>query len=249
MLKKVNKPVGYIRTDDIRKYLADLKETAQIKDITLDEKRIYLNTFFDWLHTNGYVNSNPCALIKPIHFEKKERDPLNDIEMEKIRAAYSTLREKVIIELLYSTGCRVSELCGLKLNDLNLEQKEVHVFGKGKKHRTVFLNARALVTLQNYLEKRNFKSDYVIASERVPHNNVTPRTIQLVVKALGEKAGIEDRVFPHRIKHTTATDAINRGMPIEQVQILLGHEKITTTQIYAKCSKENLKNSYFKYIT
>jgi len=249
MLKKVNKPVGYIRTDDIRKYLADLKETKQIQDITLDGRRIYLNTFFDWLQINGYVSSNPCTLIKPIHFEKKEREPLNDIEMEKIRAACATPREKAIIELLYSTGCRVSELCALKLSDIKLNEKEIHVFGKGKKHRTVFLNARAIVALSDYLEKRGFESEYVIASDRAPHGGVSTRTIQKIVKALGEKAKLNSNVFPHRIRHTTATDAINRGMPIEQVQMLLGHEKVTTTQIYAKCSKDNLKNSYFKFIT
>jgi len=249
MLKKVNKPVGYIRTDDIRNYLADLKETKQIQDITLDGRRIYLNTFFDWLQINGYVSSNPCALIKPIHFEKKEREPLNDIEMEKIRAACATPREKAIIELLYSTGCRVSELCALKLSDIKLNEKEIHVFGKGKKHRTVFLNARAIVALSDYLEKRGFESEYVIASDRAPHGGVSTRTIQKIVKALGEKAKLNSNVFPHRIRHTTATDAINRGMPIEQVQMLLGHEKVTTTQIYAKCSKDNLKNSYFKFIT
>lgn len=248
MLKKINKPVKYIKTDDIRRYLCELKENNQIQDSTLDGKRISLNSFFEWLKINGYINENPCALIKPIHYEKKEREPLTDIEMEKIRSACKTLREKAIVELLYSTGCRVSELCTIKIEDIDLKAREVHVLGKGKKHRTVFLNARAVVALTNYINNRGFQSDYVIASERSPHNGVTTRTIQIIIKTLGEKAKIAGKVFPHRIRHTTATDAINHGMPIEQVQTLLGHEKVTTTQIYAKCLKDNLKNNYFKFI-
>lgn len=248
MLKKINKPIKYIKTNDIRKYLCKLKENNQIQDSTLDGKRIYLNAFFEWLKINGYIENNPCALIKPIHYEKKEREPLNDIEMEQIRSVCTTLREKAIIELLYSTGCRVSELCSIKIKDIDLKSREVHLFGKGKKHRTVFLNARAIVALNKYINNRGFESDYVIASERNPHNGVTSRTIQTIVKTLGERAGITERVFPHRIRHTTASDAINHGMPIEQVQNLLGHEKVTTTQIYAKCLKDNVKNSYFKCV-
>lgn len=248
MLKKINKPIKYIKTNDIRKYLCKLKEDNQIQDSTLDGKRIYLNAFFEWLKINGYIENNPCALIRPIHYEKKEREPLNDIEMEQIRSVCTTLREKAIIELLYSTGCRVSELCSIKTQDIDLKSREVHLFGKGKKHRTVFLNARAIVALNKYINNRGFESDYVIASERKPHNGVTSRTIQTIVKTLGEKAGITERVFPHRIRHTTASDAINHGMPIEQVQNLLGHEKVTTTQIYAKCLKDNVKNSYFKCV-
>lgn len=248
MLKKINKPIKYIKTNDIRKYLCKLKEDNQIQDSTLDGKRIYLNAFFEWLKINGYIENNPCTLIRPIHYEKKEREPLNDIEMEQIRSVCTTLREKAIIELLYSTGCRVSELCSIKTQDIDFKSREVHLFGKGKKHRTVFLNARAIVALNKYINNRGFESDYVIASERKPHNGVTSRTIQTIVKTLGEKAGITERVFPHRIRHTTASDAINHGMPIEQVQNLLGHEKVTTTQIYAKCLKDNVKNSYFKCV-
>ena len=248
MIKYVNKPVSYIRTDDIRNFLDHNKTVKKISDVTLESQRLYLNCFFEWLKQEGYVNSNPCDQIKPIKAEKKEREPLTDLEMERLRAACTTVREKLILELLYSTGCRVSELVNIKLSDINIDKKEILLHGKGRKERTSFMNARCLLMIMEYMKIRQGDSEYLIVSTRAPYHQLTSRTIENNIKALGQRAGIESRVFPHRIRHTTATDALNRGMPIEQVQILLGHENIHTTQIYAKNKKETIKNSHAKYI-
>ena len=248
MITYINKPVIYINTEDIRNYLGFLKSTGTVADITLNNDRLAFNSFFEWLEENGYISSNPCKLIKPIKFEKKEREPLDDMEMELLRDVCKTSREKAIIEVLYSTGCRVSELVGLKLMDIDLEKREVYLFGKGKKHRTSYLNARAVLAITKYLKERNFESDYLFCGERSPHNPLSVRSIQMIVKSLGEKAKLTHKVTPHVIRHTTATDALDRGMQIEQVQTLLGHEKIETTLIYAKCNRENVKTNHFKYI-
>ena len=248
MIEFINKPVSYIRTEDVRNFLNYNKTVRGISDVTLESQRLYLNGYFEWLKTNGYINSNPCNLIKPIKAEKKEREPLTDLEMEKLRAACTTIRERLILELLYSTGCRVSELVNIKLSDINMDRKEILLHGKGRKERTSFMNARCLLMLMEYMKIRQGNCEYLIVSSRAPFHQLTTRTIENNIKALGLRAGIESRVFPHRIRHTTATDALNRGMPIDQVQVLLGHENIHTTQIYAKNKKEIVKNSHNKYI-
>ena len=168
--------------------------------------------------------------------------------MEQLRAAYTTVREKLILELLYSTGYRVSELVNIKLSDIDLDKKEIKLHGKGRKERTSFINARCLLMIMEYMKIREGTSEYLVVSSKTPFHQLSTRTIENNIKALGVRAGIESRVFPHRIRHTTATDALNRGMPIEQVQILLGHENIHTTQIYAKNKKETIKNSHAKFI-
>lgn len=248
MIDFVNKPTSYIRTEDIRNFLIYNKTTRKICDTTLESQRLYINGYFEWLKMNGYINNNPCNLIKPIKTEKKEREPLTDLEMEKLRAACTCIREKLILELLYSTGCRVSELVNIKLSDISLDRKEILLHGKGRKERTSFINARCQLMLIEYMKIRKSDSEYLIVSQRAPYHQLTTRTIENNIKNLGIKAGIESRVFPHRIRHTTATDALNRGMPIDQVQILLGHENIKTTQIYAKNKKEVIKTSHAKYI-
>lgn len=247
MLTHINKPVTLIRTDDIRKYLNYKKVTNKISDTSLENQRVIINTFFKWLKDNGYIQNNPCALIHQIKYEYNPREAFTIEELDQIRKVCASIRDKAIIEVFYSTGCRVSELIGLKLNDINFETREVHLFGKGRKHRISYLNDSAIKAIKEYLPYRYSTSEFLFVTERAPHGPITTtRAIEKKIKALGEKANIAGGAFPHRFRHTTATHLLNAGMPIEQVQMFLGHENISTTQIYAKTEQEKLKNTYLQ---
>lgn len=245
---KVRKPVSLIRTEDLRIYLFQVKEETQMSDRSLENQRVYICSFFRWLMANGYLIKNPCINLKPIKYEKKMREPLTDTEMESLRLACQTYKEKAVVEMLYSTGCRVSELARIKVKDIDLEKREVHLFGKGKKHRIAYLNARAILNIRLLLGNRGYESEYVFSSDRKPHGKLCNRSIENIIGNLGEQAQISGRVFPHRIRHTTATDALRKGMPIDQVQQLLGHEKIETTLEYTKISRDEVKERHAKYI-
>lgn len=242
-----NKPVQEIRKGDVMAYLY-MKQKAGNKDITIDNTRICINAFYSWLVDCDYMDKNPCAHIGKIKYEKDTRKPINAVDLEKLRRACKDERETALIEFLYSTGCRVSELTNLKLSDINFDTKEVHLFGKGKKHRTSYLNARAIVALQTYWNARKCASEYAFCISRAPYTQISPRSCQKFLKDLKKRAGVNCEVTPHIIRHTTATDAIDKGMPIEQVQKLLGHESITTTLIYAKTRNENVKHGHEKFI-
>ena len=245
---RVQKPVTEVRTDDVRLYLYELSQRSGASYIGLENQRRYISAFFKWLALNDYIPKDPTALIAPIKYEKKIREPLTDTELENLRNACKTPKEKAIIETLYSTGCRASELRGIKLSDINFDTREVHLFGKGKKHRTAFLNAKAVLSIRSMLRERDFEADYIFVTDRKPHDQLSLRQIEKIVQRLGEEAQITGRVFPHRIRHTTATDALKRGMGITEVQLLLGHEKLETTLIYAKTNITDVKKHHEQYI-
>lgn len=242
-----NKPAKEITTGDIMAYLHS-KQKAGVKDVTVDNARTAINAFFTWLVSCDYIPKNPCAQIGKIKHEKNTRQPLTAVDLERLRDAADNPQERAIIEVMYSTGCRVSELANLKITDVNMDLKEVYLFGKGKKHRVSYLNARAVVALQTYWNERKGESEYVICSQKRPYGKLSVRRFASILDELKEHAGIDSRVTPHIIRHTTATDAIDKGMPIEQVQKLLGHEDISTTLIYAKVKNENVKQGHQKYI-
>lgn len=241
-----SKPCKDITSSDIKFFLYNLQQTTGMKDISLDNQRSYINAFFTWLVNNDYLEKNPCKNIKPIKHEKNTRHPLTPIEMERLRAVCKTSRDRAIIEFMYATACRCEEMVNLTLTDINFDTKEVHLFGKGKKARTSYLNARALVAIQVYLKERGNVSPFLICSIKKPHQKLTTRQIEKIVRKLGNEAGVD--VTPHVIRHTTATDAIDKGMPIEQVRQLLGHESIQTTLIYAETKQDNVKHGHEKYI-
>lgn len=242
-----NKPPLEVSKGDIMAYIHS-KQQMGVKDVTLDNSRTYINAFYSWLVSSDYISKNPCAQIGKIKYERNTRKPLSAIDMEKLRNACESDAEHAIIEVLYSTGCRVSELANLKIADVNMEKKEVYLFGKGKKHRTSYLNARSVVALERYWASRKGASEYVICNFREPYDCLTTGGIRAVIRRIKNRAGIEAQVSPHIIRHTTATDAIDKGMPIEQVQKLLGHEDIATTLIYAKVKNENVRQGHQKYI-
>lgn len=243
----VQKSPENIVTNDIRLYMYHLQEKG-IADVTLDNYRRYINGFFEWLSDNDYIDKNPCKRLKAIKKEKVIKDPLTDCEIEKVRDNCIDLREKAIIEILYSTGCRAEELVNIKISDIDIEKREVKLHGKGKKERISYINAKALLALGDYLQSKNYTSEYVFSSNRKPHYHLSTRAIQVIVKNIGVRAGITTKVHPHRIRRTTATIGLARGMTLEQVQTLLGHEKPSTTLIYAKISQENVKMGHQKAI-
>ena len=248
LFEHINKPIAELTTDDIRIYLYECQQRTGITNRTLDGKRVVINTFMDWCSSEGYIPTNPCKKIKPIKYEVKEREPLTDIELELVRDACTDIREKALVETLYSTGCRVAELEVLKISDINFQTKEVHLFGKGSKHRTSYMNAKMEVMLKKYLETRTDNEDCLFVTKRRPYRALGKRGIEHIISQIGKRAGIGRPVYPHLIRHTTATDALNRGMNVAEVQKILGHAKLDTTMIYAKISQDSVKFNHRRYI-
>ena len=247
----INRPFEQVTTNDIRIYLYETQKRTGISNRTLDGKRLVINTFMDWCWKEGYIPNNPCASIKPIKFEEKPREPLSNMELEIVRDACENYRDKAMIELFYSTGCRLSEMVNLKISDIDFTSKEVHLFGKGSKHRTSYLNAKAEYMLKKYFELERPKdsiSDSVFVIFRKPYNGMQKESIYARIKAIQKRSGIERSLFPHLLRHTMATDALNRGMNVAEVKEILGHEKLDTTMIYAKISHDSVKFNHKRYI-
>lgn len=247
----INRPFEQVTTNDIRIYLYETQKRTGISNRTLDGKRLVINTFMDWCWKEGYIPNNPCASIKPIKFEEKPREPLSNMELEIVRDACENYRDKAMIELFYSTGCRLSEMVNLKISDIDFTYKEVHLFGKGSKHRTSYLNAKAEYMLKKYFELERPKesiSDSVFVIFRKPYNEMHKESIYARIKAIQKRSGIERSLFPHLLRHTMATDALNRGMNVAEVKEILGHEKLDTTMIYAKISHDSVKFNHKRYI-
>lgn len=247
----INRPFEQVTTNDIRIYLYETQKRTGISNRTLDGKRLVINTFMDWCWKEGYIPNNPCASIKPIKFEEKPREPLSSMELEIVRDACENYRDKAMIELFYSTGCRLSEMVNLKISDIDFASKEVHLFGKGSKHRTSYLNAKAEYMLKKYFELERPKdsiSDSVFVIFRKPYNGMQKGSIYARVKAIQKRSGIEISLFPHLLRHTMATTALNRGMNVAEVKEILGHEKLDTTMIYAKISHDSVKFNHKRYI-
>ena len=244
----IDKPLKELTTNDIRAYLYTYQSLHNVSNRTMDGKRLVINTFLEWCCEEGYIDKNPCKQIHPIKYEAVQREPLSGIEMELLRDACKTYREKAMVELFYSTGCRVSELTRLKRKDVDFQQGEVHLFGKGSKHRTSYLNAKAEVYLKKYLFSRRDNNEALFVSERKPHNSLKKTAVESIIRKLGERSNIGRRVYPHLIRHTTATDALERGMNVVELQRILGHEKLDTTMIYAKICQDSIKYNHKRYV-
>lgn len=244
----VNKDIKEISTNDIRVYLYQVQKQRNLSNRTLDSRRSAIHAFFEWAANEEYVNRNPCRNIKNIKYERRKREPLTAIEMEKLRNACQTIRDKALIEFMYSTGCRVTEIEKMNINDVDFDKKEVKLFGKGDKHRVSYLNAKAELALLNYLGTRKDNNNALFVGERKPHGRLMKSAIEKRVRQLGEIAGLKRRIYPHLIRHTTATDALDHGMPVEEIQQMLGHVSIATTMIYADVSEKNTKMNHRKCI-
>lgn len=242
-----NKYLGDITTTDIRSYLNRYHETHEISNYTMDNMRRIFSSFFAWLHDEEYVQNNPMKKIKRIKSAQTIKKSFSDEELERIRDACDNLRDLVIVELLTSSGIRVSELCMLDKADINMEKREGIVYGKGDKERIIYFDARTKLHLKQYLARRIDDDPSLIVSNRYPYKRLQRAGVEALLRDIGIKCGVE-HVHPHRFRRTFATNMIYRGVPIEQVQKMLGHTKIDTTLIYAIVSQSNVKASHEKFV-
>lgn len=241
-----DKPVNQITANDIRYFFAVKKERDGNKDSEINNKRRVLSSFFGWLYEEEYILKNPMNKIKQIRVEKRIKKPFKDVDLEKLRyAAADNIRLTALLEVLLSTGCRISEVSGMNRDDLDGD--EIIVYGKGKKERTVYLNAKARLALERYLATRNDSNKPMFVSMDKPHGRLLVSQMGKEIRELGKACGVND-THPHRFRRTAATMALNRGMPIEQVQLMLGHESIETTTIYAISAQESVKANHKKYV-
>lgn len=255
-LVKVGKHIKNIETDDVRVYLA-CKKLEKVSDNTLNNIRRVLSSFFSWCTEEGIIDKNPMLRIKGVRQTKKIRKPFTEDEMELLRSAAKTKRDKAIVEFLYSTGCRVSEMISVNRSDIDLVEGQLDVLGKGRKYRTVYLSSRCKIALIEYLDTRNDNIDALFIStwEGFGNKNIQNRdlhrmsrsAVEIMVRTLGKKVNIEN-VHPHRFRRTAATTALKRGMPLEQVQKFLGHESIQTTTIYAQSTNDEVKQSHERFM-
>ena len=247
MLKKISTPIRKMTTDEIRTYLVDYQRRGGCSKVTIDNIRRNISSFFSWLEEEDYILKSPMRRIHKIRTKTVVKEVISDENMEKMRDACEEVRDLAIIDLLYSTGIRVGELVRLNITDVNMEQRECVVFGKGDKERRVYFDAKAKIHLMDYLASRTDNNPALFVSLDSRHKRLKISGVEIRLRQLGRKLSL-DRIHPHKFRRTMATRAIDKGMPIEQVQKILGHSQIDTTMQYAIVNQNNVKNSHQKYI-
>jgi len=240
------KPCSTISTMDLRMFLAFMGKEKQAT--TVNGYITMLKGFFGWLQSEEYIIKNPAFKLKQTKVPRVILQPYQPENLERLREACITEREKALFELLDSTACRISELDNIKLKDINWQERSIKVFGKGSKERIVFFSTRAKLHMQAYLKSREGESEYLFISERGSHNHIKVRALQLIIAKIKDRAGVCERVHCHKFRRTQATRLLNSGMRIEGVQGILGHTTPNTTQIYAQLSQENLRNEYRRLV-
>ena len=235
-----------IKANDIKSWMLEYQVSHHLSNVSLDNLRRYLNSFYNFLVAEDYVIKNPMASIHRIKTDKKLHSPFTEDDLERIRDACESSRELALIDFLYSTGARVSEASNSDISDFNFQAMEGYVYGKGGKERIVYLDTRAKIHLLRYLHFRKDTNPALFVEMITPHARMTKQQIEYTVKQIGKRAGIEN-CHPHRFRRTLATRLLERGMPIEQVQAILGHEKLDTTLIYAKVNQSSVKINHNKY--
>ncbi len=247
LFEKIDIHVTHIKTDDLRNYLSDYQKMRQCSKSNIDNIRRILSSFFAWLEDENYIIKSPVRRIHKIKSGKTVKETYTDEALEIMRDQCGCLRDLALIDLLASTGMRVGELVRLNKADIDFENRECIVFGKGSKERPVYFDARTKIHLKNYLESRTDNNPALFVSLLQPFKRLEISGIEIRLRKLGKKLGIA-KVHPHKFRRTLATRAIDKGMPIEQVQRLLGHAKIDTTMEYAMVNQNNVKISHRKYI-
>ena len=242
-----DKSIKRISTEEIRSYLSNYKEISTCGSTTIDNIRRVLSSFFSWLEDEDYIIKSPIRRIHRIKTPTTVKEVLTDENLEKLRDECENIRDLSLIELLISTGMRVGELVNLNISNLNFEDRSCIVLGKGNKEREVYFDAKTKLHLKEYISKRNDNNDALFVSLREPHQRLSISGIELIVRNLGVNTNI-NKVHPHKFRRTLATMAIDKGMPVEQVQKLLGHVKIETTMHYAMVNQSNVKISHRRYI-
>lgn len=247
MLDAIGKDIKQIETEDLRKYLTEYQTGGKLSRVTVDNVRRILSSFFAWLEDEDYILKSPVRRIHKVRTVSAIKETYTDEQMEIMRDHCTELRDLAMIDMLASTGMRVGEMVLLNRGDVNFNDRECVVFGKGDKERIVYFDARTKIHLLNYLEKRSDSDPALFVSLRAPFRRLTIGAIETRLRKFGRQLGIP-KVHPHKFRRTLATMAIDKGMPIEQLQRLLGHSKIDTTLQYAMVKQSNVKLAHRKYI-
>ena len=247
MLVTVDKPVKHIQTDDLRVYLTDYQSAKSSSKATMDNIRRILSSFFTWLEDEDYIVKSPVRRIHKVKTETKIKETYSDEALELMRDNCNNLRDLAIIDLLSSTGMRVGEMVLLNKEDIDFSERECVVFGKGKKERIVYFDARTKIHLKNYIDSRQDDNPALFVTLNKPNTRLTICGVEIRLRELGKRLNIE-KVHPHKFRRTLATMAIDKGMPVEQLQCLLGHKRVDTTLQYAMVKQSNVKIAHRKYI-
>ena len=247
LLKGLSKCIKEICTNDIRRYLAEIQERNGLSKVTIDNLRRIFSSFFSWLEDEDYIAKSPVRRIHKVRTDTLVKEVLSDENIETLRDSCNEPRDLAMIDLLLSTGVRVGELVKMNRDDIDFQERQCKVFGKGNKEREVYFNARTKIHLQRYLESRTDDNPALFVSLAKPHTRLTISGVEVRLRKMGKVVHI-DKVHPHKFRRTLATMAIDRGMPIEQVQKLLGHVRIDTTLHYAMVNQQNVKIAHRKYI-
>lgn len=247
MLDELKKDVRHIVTDDIRGYLTEYQKKKKSSKVTIDNIRRILSSFFSWLEDEDYILKSPVRRIHKVKSGTNIKETYSDEALELMRDSCTELRDLAIIDILASTGMRVGEMVLLNRNDIDFNERECIVVGKGNKERVVYFDARTKIHLQNYLNSRRDNNQALFVSLRAPYERLQIGGIEVRLREHGKKLGLQ-RVYPHKFRRTLATMAIDKGMPIEQLQQLLGHRKIDTTLQYAMVKQSNVKIAHRRYI-
>ena len=248
MIKSLQKPFNQVETEDFRGYLSEYQKRNNASKQTIDNIRRILSSFFTWLEDEDYILKSPVRRIHKIKTTKQVKETYSDEALERLRDNCKCIRDLAIIDILSSTGMRVGELVKLNRADVDFVNRECVVLGKGSKERIVYFDARTKLHLQNYLNSRTDDNEALFVSLLEPHNRLEIAGVEIMLRKLGRSLEI-NKVHPHKFRRTLATRAIDKGMPIEQVQKLLGHQKIDTTMEYAIVDQQNVKNSHKKYLS
>lgn len=247
LLKKIKTPIRKITTEEVRTYLVHYEQTRTCSKVTIDNIRRNISSFFSWLEEEDYILKSPMRRIHKIKTKTVVKEVISDENMEKMRDGCKNLRDLAIIDLLYSTGIRVGELVRLNIKDINFEQRECIVFGKGDKERRVYFDAKAKIHLMEYLVSLTDENPALFVTLDAPHSRLKISGVEIRLRTLGRELSLE-RIHPHKFRRTMATRAIDKGMPIEQVQKILGHSQIDTTMQYVVVNQDSVKSSHRKYI-
>ena len=248
LLSYINKAVYSVTAGDISSYMRAYKRLRQVSNQTLQNVRAVYSSFFAWLRDRGRIRKNPMQLVENIKIEKVLKKPYTDEEREMLLRKCKTLRDKAMLEFLYSTAVRVSELARLNRDDIRFTNKDLIVLGKGAKERRVYINDRTNMYLREYLQSRTDSNLALFVSVKSPHKRLTKAGIEDIIRRIGNRAQVE-KAHPHRFRRTAATNALNRGMPVQEVAELLGHANLQTTMRYCTVSQDSVQYHHRKYLS
>lgn len=248
MLESVSDPVRKITTEDMRLYLSEYQKRNNCSKVTVDNIRRNISSFFSWLEEENYILKSPMRRIHKIKTNQQVKEVISDEDIEKLRDHCNCKRDLAMIDLLYSTGIRVGELVNLNIKDVDFEARECIVFGKGGKERKVYFDAKSKLHLMSYVDSRNDDNPALFVTLDAPHDRLKISGVEIRMRQLGRSINLL-KIHPHKFRRTMATRAIDKGMPIEQVQKILGHSQIDTTMQYAMVNQSNVKTSHRKYIS